>query len=642
MQSRSLTKSQATPPDGEKFMLARIVKIAIALVTLTLAGFWAWPRLAHTAEVSAPLRNRKTAAAGAPQNTGSFHLISALADKQWTLPAGDFANTRYSSLDQITSQNVKNLKVVATFSTGIARGHRGQPLVANGTMYVVTPYPNNLMAIDLKNLTGPLEWQYLPDPNPEAQARSRCCDTVNRGAAFGDGKIVYQALDDTAVAVDAKSGKEIWRTKTGDLNMGETSDGAPLIVKNKVYVGDSGGQFGVNGKLTCLDLGSGKILWTAYSQGPDAKVLINSEFKPYYPNDKGAELGEMSWDNERWQQGGGAVPGWLSYDPESNLIYYTTGNPDPWDPDLRPGDNKWTNTIFARNADSGYAQWAFQIDAHDNFGYNESTDNILVDTNWNGQPRKLLIHPAANGFLLVLDRQTGQLLSAKKSDTFTNWASGYDLQTGLPMTDAAKATHQNQVSSGICPSSSGATGLAPSAFSPQTGLVYIPAHNTCMDFEGLPANFIPGTPFIGASIKMYPGPGGFQGELLAWDIKNQKPTWEVKDALFPVDSGVLATAGNVVFYGTLEGWFRAVDARSGQILWQYKTPSGIIGSPITFAGPDGKQYIAIYSGVGGWMGSVAFDHISIDDPYAALGAAGSMNQLKGYTAPGDTVYIFGF
>ncbi|HEV2306457.1 MAG TPA: PQQ-dependent dehydrogenase, methanol/ethanol family [Candidatus Acidoferrales bacterium] len=620
-------------------MLGRTGKIAIALALTVVVGYWAWPRLARTAEVSS-----RTARTTQPPRGGAdpaFNLISPSPHGEWSLPAGDLANTRYSPLNQINAQNAKNLRMIASLSTGIPHGHEGQPLVVNNTMYVVTPYPDYLMAIDLKDLNGALKWKFAPNPDPQSQARASCCDVVNRGAAYGGGKIVYQTLDDNTVAVDASTGKEAWRTQTGNVNDGETAAGAPLIVKDKVYVGNSGGEFGVRGKLNCLDLSTGKILWTAYSQGSDSDVRIGPDFKSFYASDRGSDLGANSWDQERWQRGGGTVPGWISYDPELNMIYYGTGSPGVWDADLRPGDNKWSTTIFARDADTGDAKWALQIEPHDNYGYSESMENILIDMDWNGRPRKLLLHPSRNGFMLVVDRQTGELLSAQKFVDSTNWASGYNLKTGQPITDPSKATHEGTVVSGICPASSGAKGLMPSAVSPQTGYLYIPAENACMDFDAVPANYIPGTPFIGALVKMDPGPGGFQGELVAWDIKNQKKAWTIRDK-FPVESGVLATAGDVVFYGTLEGWFRAIDARSGQILWQFKTPSGIVGAPITFLGPDGKQYVAIYSGVGGWMGSVAFQDISTDDPYAALGAVGAMAQLKQYTAAGDNVFIFGF
>ena len=241
--------------------------------------------------------------------------------------------------------------------------------------------------------------------------------------------------------------------------------------------------------------------------------------------------------------------------------------------------------------------------------------------------------------MMVIDRETGELLSATPFQPL-NWSHGYDLKTGLPDVDPTKVTHTGIYARGVCPSSTGAKEFVPSAFSPVTGYLYIPAHNTCMDHGSIQANYIAGTPYLGSSTTMYPGPGGYQGELVAWDVANAKKVWGIKDADLPVYSGVLATGGGLVFYGTMEGDFRAVDAKTGAVLWHFKTGSGIVGDPITFKGPDGKQYVAIYSGVGGWMGAVAFPSVSISDPYAALGVTGAMKAIKKLSAPGDSLYVF--
>jgi alcohol dehydrogenase (cytochrome c) len=330
----------------------------------------------------------------------------------------------------------------------------------------------------------------------------------------------------------------------------------------------------------------------------------------------------------------------VSYDPELNLIYYGTANPGVWNPDLRPGENKWSCSIIARDADNGHARWAFQITAHDAWDYDEIMENILVDMPWHGQARKLLLHPARNGFMLVLDRENGELLSAEKFEP-TNWADSYDLKTGRPHEVAEKRTGFNKVTRNICPSSTGAKEVVPSAFSPRTGLLYIPAHNTCMDYEGVEANYIAGTPYLGASVKMYPGPGGYHGELVAWDPVQGRRVWGAREPKFPIYSGVLATGGDLIFYGTMDGWFKAADARTGAQLWKFHTGSGIVGSPISYLGADGKQYVAVYSGIGGWMGAVAFPAVSADDPYAALGVVGAMKDIKNVTTPGDTLYVFG-
>jgi PQQ-dependent dehydrogenase (methanol/ethanol family) len=558
---------------------------------------------------------------------------------EWQMAAGDYGNLRYSTLDSINTTNAKDLHVVTTLSTGIPHGHEGQPLIVNNTMYIVTPFPNNLIAVDLTKPGGAMKWTYQPYPDRRAVGIA-CCDIVNRGAQFADGKIVYSLLDATVVAVDAENGREVWRTKVGNIDLGETFTAAPLVIKDKVIVGNSGGELGVRGYVAALDLKSGKELWRAFNTGSDADVKIGPRFKAFYQKDQGKDLGITSWPSDQWKLGGSTVWGWISYDPETNLFFYGTGNPGVWNPDLRPGDNKWSCAIMARDADSGELGWAYQIVAHDAWDYAEIMENVLVDMNWNGSMRKLLIHPGRTGFVFVLDRETGQVLSAEPYQP-TNWAYKYDLATGKPQEDPNKRTKYGVVTQGICPSSTGAKDVPPSAFSPRTGLLYIPAHNTCMDYEGVAANYIAGTPYLGASVKMYPGPNGYQGELVAWDLVHAKKVWGVKDEKFPVYSGVLATGGDVVFYGTMDGWFKAIDARSGTELWKFHCGSGIVGNPVTYLGPDGKQYVAIYSGIGGWMGAVAFPEVSEDDPYAGLGVVGAMKQIKQYTGPGDTLYVFG-
>jgi alcohol dehydrogenase (cytochrome c) len=584
------------------------------------------------------VRDGAVAALGQPPPR--VRLIAPLPEGEWRLPAGDYAHTRYSPLDQIKVSNVDQLKVATTFSTGVPHGHEGGPLVVHDTMYAVTPYPNNLIAVDLKQPGGAIKWVYQPHPDPRAVGIA-CCDVVNRGASYAAGKIVYNLLDAHTVAVDAETGRELWRTQVGDIDVGETTTMAPLVVGDVVIVGNSGGEFGVRGKVVALELATGRERWRAYHSGPDEDVLIGPGFHAFYAKDQGTDLGVSSWPPDQWKLGGGTVWGWISYDPELDLIYYGTGNPGVWNPDARPGANKWSCTIFARNPHDGQARWAYQISAHDAWDYDEIMENVLLDMEWGGRMRKLLIHPGRTGFVFVLDRETGELLSAEKFQP-TNWAERYDLATGAAQENPDKRTKEGVVTRNICPSSTGAKEFVPSAFSPRTGLLYIPAHNTCMDYEGLEASYIAGTPYLGADVKMFPGPGGYQGELMAWDPVRATKVWGVRDEKLPVYSGVLATAGDLVFYGTMDGWFRALDARSGSELWKFHTASGIVGNPITYLGPDGRQYVAVYSGVGGWMGAVAFPDISADDPYSALGVTGAMSEIKGKTAAGDVVYVFGF
>ncbi|MDF2774220.1 MAG: mxaF [Geminicoccaceae bacterium] len=558
-------------------------------------------------------------------------------DGQWTMPQKNFAATRYSDLSEITAHNAKNLQVAFTFSVGVNRGQESAPLVVGGTMYVLSPYPNILYALDPTQPGAPLKWQYNPKPAAAAQGVA-CCDVVNRGAAYADGRIFYNTLDNQTVAVDAQTGREVWRTQLGDINKGETMTMAPLVVKGKVLVGNSGGELGIHGWLTALDASTGAIAWRAYHTGPDSLVLIGPRFKPYYKADQGKDLGVTTWPPDKWRQGGAGAWGWISYDAELDLVYYGTANPGPWNPELRPGDNKWSTTLFARDPDTGEAVWAYQWNPHDLHDYDGVNESILLDMPWNGQSRRVMIRPERNGFMYVLDRATGQALAA---DTFAvvNSVFSVNLETGRPAYNPEKHPTMGKVVRFICPASPGGKDWQPSAFSPRTGYIYVPHQNLCMDAEAVEANYIAGTPYVGMNVKMYAGPGGHRGEFHAWDPIARRKVWSIKES-FPVWSGALVTAGDVAFYGTMEGWFKAVNARTGEPLWQFKTGSGIIGQPITYRGPDGKQYLAILSGVGGWSGAIVAGGLDPRDSSAALGFVHAMRDLPAVTTKGGMLYVF--
>ncbi len=558
-------------------------------------------------------------------------------DNQWVMAAKNHANTRFSKLGDINAGNVKDLKVAWTFSTGLVRGHEAAPLVVGGTMYIVTPYPNHLVALDLTKEGAPMKWTYEPQPSPSAQGVA-CCDVVNRGAAYADGRIIYNTLDNHTVAVDAETGKELWKTKLGDINKGETMTMAPLVVRDKVFVGNSGGELGVRGWLTALDTKTGAIVWRAYSTGPDAEVLIGPNFKPFYEMDRGKDLGVSSWPPEQWKIGGGTVWGWISYDPELDLIYYGTGNPGPWNPEQRPGDNKWTCGIFARKPDTGEAVWFYQWSPHDLYDHDGINEAIITDLTLNGQPRKVLIHPGRTGYVYVLDRATGEVLSAVPFAHNTT-SKGVDLKSGRLIPVPEKEPGLGRTVRELCPAAPGAKDWSPAAFSAESGLLYIPGNNLCMDEQGLEANYIAGTPYVGANVKMYPGPGGHMGEFIAWDVLNGKKVWSITEK-FPVFSGVVVTAGDVAFYGTMDGWFKAIHARTGQELWKFKVGSGIIGQPITWRGPDGKQYISVLSGVGGWAGVIVSAELDPRDQSAALGFVNAMKELPKHTTKGGMLYTF--
>jgi PQQ-dependent dehydrogenase (methanol/ethanol family) len=558
-------------------------------------------------------------------------------DGQWLRPARDHASTRYSALAQIRADNVGNLKLAWTFATGVRRGQEAAPLVVGPTLYVVTPYPNLLYALDLTRPGAPVKWRYDPKPAPAAQGVA-CCDVVNRGAAYAGGKIFYNTLDVHTVAVDAETGREVWKTKLGEISRGETMTMAPLVVKDKVLVGNSGGEFGVRGWLTALDAASGRIAWRAFSTGPDADVLIGPRFRPFYAQDRGRDLGVTTWPSGAWKTGGGTVWGWISYDPETNLIYYGTGNPGPWNPEQRPGDNKWTSGIFARDADTGEAVWAYQWSPHDVHDYDGVNEQILLDLTIGGRPRKVLVRPERNGYVYVLDRATGEVLSATPFVHVTS-STGVDLTTGRPQGVEAKTPRLGRVVRDICPAPPGAKDWQPSAYSPRTGWLYIPHNNLCYEAEGLEANYIAGTPFVGMNVKMHAGPGGHRGEFTAWDPVAARRVWSLKET-FPVWSGAVVTAGDVVFYGTMDGWFKAVHARRGDVLWRYKLDSGIVGQPITYRGPDGRQYVAVLSGVGGWAGAIVSNDLDPRDASAALGFVNAMKDLPKHTGKGGTLYVF--
>ena len=571
--------------------------------------------------------------------TAAVQAQSAAAvadDGQWTMPARDHANTRYSGLDQIHTGNVGQLRLAWTFSTGVLRGHEAAPLVVGDTMYVVTPYPNILHALDLTN-SGALKWSYKPQPLSESQGVA-CCDVVNRGAAYDGGRIFFNTLDNHTVAVDARSGRELWKTKLGDIGRGETMTMAPLVVKGKVLVGNSGGELGVRGWITALEASSGKIAWRAYSTGPDKDVLIGPEFKPFYAQDRGPDLGVSTWPPDLWRIGGGTVWGWISYDAQLDLIFYGTSNPAPWNGDQRPGDNKWTASLFARRPATGAAVWAYQWNPHDAHDYDGTNENVVVELQLGGAKRKVLLHPERNGFLYMHDAATGEVLSAEPF-VFTNSIRRVDLKTGRPEIVEEKKPRQGRTVRDICPSAPGGKDWQPSAFSPRTGWLYMAHNNLCMDFEATRANYIAGTPFLGAKVTQKAGPGGHRGAFTAWDPVAARPVWQIKEN-FPAWSGVVATAGDVVFYGTLDRWFRAVHARTGEVLWQHRVGSGIIGQPITYRGPDGKQYVAVLAGVGGWAGAIVAGNLDARDGTGALGMVAATRDLPAHTPQGGTLYVF--
>jgi lanthanide-dependent methanol dehydrogenase len=563
--------------------------------------------------------------------------------KDWVMPAGDYANHRYSKLNQITAANVGKLQVAWTFSTGVLRGHEGGPLIIGNMMYVHTPFPNKVYALDLSN-EGKIVWKYEPKQDPNV-IPVMCCDTVNRGVAYGDGKIFLHQADTTLVALDAKTGKVEWTVKNGDPAKGATGTSAPLVVKDKVLIGISGGEFGVQCHVTAYDLKTGKQVWRAFSEGPDDQIMVDPEKTTDLGKPVGKDSSLKTWEGDQWKIGGGCTWGWMSYDPNLNLVYYGSGNPSTWNPKQRPGDNKWSMTVFARNPDTGMAKWVYQMTPHDEWDYDGVNEMILTDQQINGTPRKLLTHFDRNGLGYTLDRATGELLVANKYDPKVNWTTGVDMNKNSPTygrpkvvvqysTDKMGEDHNNK---GICPAALGTKDEQPAAYSPDTQLFYVPTNHVCMDYEPFKVSYTAGQPYVGATLSMYPPPGeSNMGNFIAWDGKTGKIMWSNKEQ-FSVWSGALATAGGVVFYGTLEGYLKAVDAKTGKELYKFKTPSGIIGNVTTYE-QGGKQYIAVLSGVGGWAGIGLA--AGLTDPTAGLGAVGGYAALTNYTALGGTLTVF--
>jgi PQQ-dependent dehydrogenase (methanol/ethanol family) len=582
--------------------------------------------------------SQAAATGGAMKGTLSQPLASLQQDDgTWSMAAKNYASTRYSALDEINLNNAGRLKVAWTFSTGVTAGHEAAPLVVGNTMFLITPFPNTVYALDLSQPGAPVKWKYEPKPLSAAKGVA-CCDTVNRGVAYWNGRIIFNTLDDRTIAVDAATGEKQWETLLGDFNQGETITMAPLVVKDKVIVGNSGGEFGVRGWAAALSADSGAIVWRAYSTGPDADVLIGSSFKPFYAQDRGKDLGVSSWPPDAWKIGGGNVWGWISYDPDLDLVYYGTGNPGPWNPDQRPGDNKWTAGIFARSPDTGEARWFYQFSPHDLYDHDGVNENLLLDLNVNGTARKVLVRPDRNGYIYVLDRTTGEVLSATPFVDITS-SKGVDLKSGRLIPNDEKKPSEGKVIHDICPASPGAKDWQPSSFSPRTGWVYIAHNNLCMDDEASAVSYIAGTPYVGAQVVFKPGADGYEGRVTAWDPLAAKPAWAIKEK-YPPWSGTVATAGDLVFYGTMDGWFKAANARTGQIVWQFKTGSGIVGQPIAYRGADGHEYIAILSGVGGWPGAVVVNNLDTRDATVAAGWGKAMADLPKDSTRGGMLYVF--
>ncbi len=465
------------------------------------------------------------------------------------------------------------------------------------------------------------------------------------------------------VALDAATGEVVWQVKNADPAKGEVMTAAPLIYKDKVYAGVSGGEWGVHGFLAAYNLSDGKPVWKGYSTGPDDLTLMDPEKTTHLGKPVGKDSGTATWEGDQWKIGGGTTWGWYSVDPELNLIYYGTGNPGTWNPAQRPGDNRWSMTIFARDADTGMSKWVYQMTPHDEWDYDGVNEMILADIPVKGEMTKALVHFDRNGFAYTLNRETGALLVAEKYDPAVNWATHVDMETGRPEVVSRYSTQANGEdvnTTNICPAALGTKDQQPAAFSPKSGLFYVPTNHVCMDYEPYQVSYTAGQAYVGATVAMFPAPGGTDlGNFIAWDAGTGQIKWSNPEQ-FSVWSGALATAGDVVFYGTLEGYLKAVDASNGRELYRFKTPSGIIGNINTWM-HKGQQYVGVLSGVGGWAGiglaaglmqheNATAWHGAIDQgrelaadktvSTAGLGAVGAYTSLANYTQLGGQLTVF--
>jgi methanol dehydrogenase (cytochrome c) subunit 1 len=564
------------------------------------------------------------------------------SENNWAMQGKNYSANHYSTLAQVNADNVKKLKVAWSFSTGLLSGHEGAPIVVDGRMFVHTSFPNNTFALNLDDPTRIL-WQHKPKQNAAARAVA-CCDIVNRGLAYwpGDGKtpslIIKTLLDGNVVALNAETGQEYWKVENSDFKVGSTLTVAPHVYKDVVLIGSSGAELGVRGYMTAYDVRTGEQKWRAYATGPDSDVLIGDDFNKANPHYGQKGLGASTWEGDAWKIGGGTNWGWFAYDPGTNLVYYGSGNPAPWNETMRPGDNKWTMTIWGRDLETGQAKFGYQKTPHDEWDYAGINFMMLSDQkDKEGKLRKLLTHPDRNGIVYTLDRTDGTLISADKIDDTVNVFKKIDLKSGLPVRDPEYGTRMDHLAKDVCPSAMGYHNQGLDSYDPTKELFFLGVNHICMDWEPFMLPYRAGQFFVGATLNMYPGPKGEGlGQIKAYNAITGQFKWE-KMERFAVWGGTATTAGNVVFYGTLDGFIKARNSDTGELLWKFKLPSGVIGHPIVYQ-HKGVEYIAIMYGVGGWPGvGLEFD---LQDPTAGLGAVGAFKQLANYTQMGRGVMVF--
>jgi alcohol dehydrogenase (cytochrome c) len=501
-------------------------------------------------------------------------LLNAASDPDnWIMAPRDYASTRHSPLSKINTSNVRRLVPVWTFSFGTLDAQNTTPLVVNGVMYVTSSH-GRIFAVDAR--TGSMLWQYS-HPLPEGIGKMLCCDLGNRGAALYRDKVYYTTPDSHVIALDRSTGKVAWDVVVGDWTKAYTMTVAPLIVKGKVVVGMSGAEYPTRLYIEALDADTGQQVWRRYTiPGP-------------------GEPGHDTWgdtDPDAWKYGGGSA--WItgSYDPNLDLLYWSTGNPNPdWDGFGRVGDNLYTNATLALDPDDGEIKFYYQYTPWDVWDFDGVNETILAD--FGG--KRVWLHGDRNGLLYQVDRTNGKLVWGKEISK-VNWMTGFTPE-GRPIINQDKVPTYTKKATDVCPASEGGKWWNPMAYHPELKMVFVPSREICVDILAGKSERVEGNYNLGIAEADWKK--GY-GQLVAFDAQTGEKKWTVK-APSPFTSGVLTTGGGLVFAGTPEGEFKAFDAKSGRQLWSYQTGSGIVGSPIAFA-IDGKQYIAVPSGWGGWTG----------------------------------------
>jgi PQQ-dependent dehydrogenase (methanol/ethanol family) len=570
----------------------------------------------------------------------------------WPAPGRDNQLTRHSALNDITAANIGKLHMAWEQSTGALRGHEGQPVVVehNGKtmMYFSSGCPNMaqcniLQALDLTDPDNPVQiWNYVKKTDRDETAVPRaCCDTIHRGVNYADGKVIYHTLDGFVIALDATTGKEVWVVKHAWPEKGETITGPTLVAENLVIAGFGGDEFAARGRLTAYDIKTGKEVWKCHSTGSDKDVCLSADTNKANPHfgTAGKDIGISSYPKTHggeWKIGGGSYWAWGSYDPKRKIVYWSTGNPGHWSPAYRCGyegadlthekcndgtyDNKWSMTIFARKVDTGEVVWAYQMTPFDQWDYDGVNENILVDNlDVDGKKQDVLVHFDRNGFVYVHNRDDGTLLRAHKFVS-VNWAEKVDLKTGRPIKVKEHSPFNRGVNTQACPSAMGGKDQQPCSVDPkEPNKFYCPTNNWCMEDEPQERTHTQqGTVYVFANVYMYPEKPGISGKIKKFDILTGTADWEIPDP-YPNWSGTLVTDGGLMFYGSKSGHFRAVDRKTGKVLWERKLGSGIIGNPITYK-VKGKQYVSIFSGLGGWIGIPVTAGLDMEDKFGAIGA----------------------